>query len=242
MMVRLYKSWSSLPFRRSSAGDEMETFHVLIADDHHLVRRGVRGLLEDRPGLIICGEARTGAEAVAKSAELRPHVVILDINLPDVNGLDAARQIKKASPGTEILVLTMHFSEDLIRAIIDAGILGYFLKSDSGGDLAGAVETVAQHKPFFAACATEVILSKYNVNVENREPEESKQLPEPLTAVEREIVHMLAEGSSSKQIGFHLGITAKKAETQRIRIMRKLNIHSVGELVRYAVRNQIIQP
>jgi DNA-binding NarL/FixJ family response regulator len=218
----------------------MNPFRILIADDHDLMRRGVRTLLESHPGWEVCGEAKTGREAVHMAEELKPDIIILDISMPDLNGVEAAKRIRKVCTATEILILSMHYSEQLIREIVDAGVRGYIVKSDSDRDLIIAVEALAKHKPFFTPHATEVILSNFNVG--------GPAIPVPeliskrLTSREREIVQLLAEGKSSKEVASSLGISVKTAETHRANIMRKLELHSVSELVRYAVRNQIIEP
>ncbi len=176
----------------------MKPFRILVADDHDLMRRGIKTLLESHPGWEVCGEAKTGREAVDKAEELKPDIIILDISMPDLNGVEAARRIRKSSASTEILILSIHYSDQLIREIVDAGVRGYIVKSDSDR--------------------------------------------ERLTSREREIVQLLAEGKSSKEVAASLGISVKTAETHRANIMRKLDLHSVSELVRYAVRNQIIEP
>lgn len=217
----------------------MKALRILIADDHDLMRRGLKSLLESHPGWTICAEAHTGREAVAKTEELRPDIVILDITMPELNGVEAARRILKASPNTEILVLSVHYSDQLIRDILDAGVRGYIVKSDSDRDLVIAVEALANHKPFFTPRATELILSNFNSKGGSEVPE---VIGERLTSREREIVQLLSEGKSSKEVASLLSISVKTAETHRANIMRKLEIHSVSELVRYAVRNQIIEP
>lgn len=217
----------------------MKPLRILIADDHDLLRRGVRALLQSHEGWEICGEASTGREAVAQAEQLKPDIVILDISMPGLNGLEAARRIRKSTPATEVLVLSMHYSDQLIREIVDAGVRGYIVKSDSDRDLIIAVETLSRHKPFFTPHATEVILSKFNPGGTVTEIPES--VGARLTSREREIVQLLAEGKSSKEVASSLGISVKTAETHRANIMRKLELHSVSELVRYAVRNQIIE-
>jgi len=213
---------------------------IIIADDHDLMRRGVKALLQSHAGWEVVGEAHTGREAVSKAEELKPDVVILDISMPDLNGIEAARRIRKSSPSTEVLILSVHYSDQLIREILEAGVRGYIVKSDSDRDLVIAVETLANHKPFFTPRATEVILSNFNG------PRAGGDLPESvrdrLTSREREIVQLLAEGKSSKEVASSLCISVKTAETHRANIMRKLQLHTVTDLVRYAVRNQIIEP
>lgn len=219
----------------------MKPLRILIADDHDLMRRGIRTLLESHPGWDVCAEADTGRDAVTKAEQMKPDIVILDVMMPELNGVEAARRIRKASPDTEVLILSVHYSDQLIREIIDAGVRGYIVKSDSDRDLVIAVENLANHKPFFTPRATELILTSFN-NVAEARTTTPELARERLTSREREIVQLLAEGKSSKQVASVLGISVKTAETHRSNIMRKLELHSVSELVRYAVRNQMIEP
>jgi DNA-binding NarL/FixJ family response regulator len=218
----------------------MKPLRILVADDHDLMRRGIKTLLQTHAGWEICGEAQTGREAVSRTEELKPDIVVLDISMPDLNGIEAARRIRKASPETEVLILSLHFSDQLIREIVEAGVRGYIVKSDSDRDLIVAVETLAKHKPFFTPRATEVILSNFNQTGGTR-VEVPETVQDRLTSREREIVQLLAEGKSSKEVANSLNISVKTAETHRANIMRKLQLHTVSELVRYAVRNQIIE-
>ncbi|HEY4839396.1 MAG TPA: response regulator transcription factor [Candidatus Acidoferrales bacterium] len=218
----------------------MKALRILVADDHDLMRRGIKTLLQTHAGWEICGEAQTGREAVSRTEELKPDIVVLDISMPDLNGIEAARRIRKASPETEVLILSLHFSDQLIREIVEAGVRGYIIKSDSDRDLIVAVETLAKHKPFFTPRATEVILSNFN-NTGGTRVEVPETVQDRLTSREREIVQLLAEGKSSKEVANSLNISVKTAETHRANIMRKLQLHTVSELVRYAVRNQIIE-
>jgi DNA-binding NarL/FixJ family response regulator len=218
----------------------MPGMKILLADDHDLMRRGLKSLLEARPGWSVCGEARTGTQAVAMSEEFQPDVAVLDVSMPELNGLDAARQIRKIAPKTEILILSVHYSDHLIREILRIGVRGYMVKSDSDRDLVNAVETLSRHKPFFTSCATELILT-HSRRVQT-DASSSTDLVDRLTPREREIVQLISEGKSSKEIASLLGISVKTAETHRANIMRKLHVHSVTDLVRYAVRNEIVQP
>jgi len=218
----------------------VEALRILIADDHQLFRDGVRALLQSHTGWEICGEASTGREAVAKTIELRPDVIILDISMPDLNGADAARRIRMASKNAEILILSVHYSDQLIREIIDAGAHGYVLKTDSDRDLLLAVESLARHKQFFTSKAKRVIKNEFIR--EGKFTNISTVLRNPLSSREREIVQLLAEGKNSREVSLSLVISVKTVETHRANIMRKLEIHNVSELVRYAVRNQIIEP
>ncbi len=217
----------------------MRNLRILIADDHDLMRRGLKALVESHPGWQVCDEAHTGREAIAKSEATKPDVVILDISMPELNGLEAARGIRKASPSTEILILSIHYSDQLIREILGAGVRGYIMKSDSDRDLIIALENLANRKPFFTSRAAEVMLAKFNHS--GSRASIGEQVGDRLTAREREIVQLLSEGKSSKEVATLLGISVKTAETHRANVMRKLEIHSVSELVRYAVRNQIIE-
>jgi DNA-binding NarL/FixJ family response regulator len=218
----------------------MRNLRIVIADDHDLMRRGVKTLIQSHPGWEVCGEAQTGREAILKAEELKPDVLILDIGMPDLNGIEAARRIRKASPSVEVLILSMHYSDQLIRDILEAGVRGYIVKSDSDRDLIIAVETLADHKPFFTPRATEVLLSNFKAGRSTGEVPELVR--DRLTSREREIVQLLAEGKSSKEVAASLCISVKTAETHRANIMRKLQLHTVSELVRYAVKNQIVEP
>ena len=217
----------------------MRPLRILVADDHQLIRDGVKALLESRAGWEICGEAGTGREAVAKTIELRPDVIILDISMPNLNGLDAARRIRMASPNTEVLILSMHYSDQLTRDIIDSGALGYVLKSDCDRDLLMAVESVARHEPFFTAHASEKMpIESKTAGALVNSPKFSNQV----TSREREIIQLLAEGNRGKEVALFLGISAKTVESHRSNLMRKLDIHNLSGLVRYAMRNQILVP
>src|SRR5258708_4469774 len=191
----------------------MKPFRILVADDHDLMRRGVKTLLESHAGWEVCGEAKTGREAVGKAEELKPDIIILDISMPDMNGVEAARRIRKTSAGTEILILSMHYSDQLIREIVEAGARGFIVKSDPERDLNIAVETLANHNPFFTPQVTEVILGSFNLGGTLKEFPEL--IRERLTLHEREIVRLVATGKNSKEIASSLGISVKTAETHR---------------------------
>jgi DNA-binding NarL/FixJ family response regulator len=212
---------------------------ILIVDDHAVVRRGVRSLLESEEGFEITGEATTGREAVDKARRLQPDVVVMDLSLPELNGLDATRQILKDSPRCEILVLTMHHSEELARDVLQAGARGYVLKSDADQSLIAAVKSLREHKPFLSSRVTEFVLDDY---LRRTDAHEVALSYETVTAREREIIQLLAEGKSNKEAASTLGISVKTIEAHRANIMRKLRLRSVSELVRYAIRNKIVQP
>jgi len=216
----------------------MSTLRILIADDHDVVRKGLRMLIEEHPSWQVCAEARSGREAVERAIQLIPDVAIIDVSMPDLNGLEATRQIRKACPSTEVLVVTHHDSDAVAAEVLDAGARGYVLKSDSDKDLVHAVEVLSQHKPFFTSRVTEILLDNRGTKVVD--PGESVR--ERLTMREREILQLLAEGKTAKEVASILGIATKTSDTHRTNIMRKLNVHSVAELVRYAIRNKIVEP
>jgi DNA-binding NarL/FixJ family response regulator len=212
---------------------------IIVADDHDIIRRGLKQLLTAHSGWEVVGEAKTGREAVALTEQIKPDVVVMDLSMPDLNGLEAARRIRKALPRTEILILTLHFSDQLVRDIVEAGVRAYIMKSDADKDLVSAVEALANHRSFFTSRAADMLLDGFRRP--NVPPDPQTLLRSRLTSREREIVQLLAEGKSSKEVAVALGISVKTAETHRANIMRKLELHSVSELVRYAVRNQIIE-
>jgi DNA-binding NarL/FixJ family response regulator len=214
--------------------------HILIADDHDIVRRGLKHLLTSHPGWEVCAEARTGKEAVSLAEQHKPDIVVIDVAMPDLNGLEAARRIRKALPKTGIIILTLHFSDQLVKDIVEAGARAYVMKADADRDLVNAVEALANHRTFFTARAAEMLLNGFSdrVSATTQTPVNPRSR---LTSREREIVQLLAEGKSSKEVAAGLGISVKTAETHRANIMRKLQVHSVSELVRYAIKNGIIE-
>src|SRR6195256_1374372 len=212
------------------------SLRILLVDDHAVVRRGVRSLLESQEGWEVCGEASTGRDAVDQSRRLRPDVVVMDLSLPELNGLDATRHILNDAPETEVLVLTMHQSEELARDVLQAGARGYVLKSDADENLIAAVENLRQHKPFLTPTVTEFVLDGYI-----RDGADQDAARGAVTAREREIIQLIAEGKSNKKAASALRISVKTIEAHRANIMRKLHLHSVSDLVRYAIRNKIVQ-
>jgi DNA-binding NarL/FixJ family response regulator len=212
---------------------------ILVVDDHAVVRRGVRALLESQEGWEVCGEATTGRDAVEMTRRLRPDVVVMDLSLPGLNGLDATRQILKDAPDTEVLVLTMHHSEELARDVLQAGARGYVLKNDADENLLAAVDSLRQHKPFLTSTVTEFMLDDY---LRRGAGPQDEVAPAAVTAREREIVQLIAEGQSNKEAAATLGVSVKTIEAHRANIMRKLHLRSVSDLVRYAIRNRIVQP
>jgi DNA-binding NarL/FixJ family response regulator len=211
---------------------------ILLADDHDVVRRGLREQLSAHEGWQVCAEASDGREAVKLATRLVPDVAVIDLSMPELNGLEATRQIRKESPRTEILIFTMHETEHLIREVLSAGARGYVLKSDAGRHLTTAVEALSHRKPFFTAKVSETLLDAF-LKADAR-PDEGSVF-RTLTDREREIVQLLAEGKSNKEIAIKLSISVKTVETHRATVMRKLDINSIVELVHYAIRNQLVE-
>ena len=209
---------------------------ILLADDHGVVRKGLRAMLDAHPGWQVCGEASNGRQAVKLALELKPQIAVLDLEMPDLNGLEATRQIKKDLPSVEVLIYTMFETERLIRDVIGAGARAYILKSDAGQQLIEAVEALSLHKPFFTAKASETLLDSF-LKSPQKGPDNSV-----LTDREREIVQLLAEGKVNKEVASTLGISVKTVETHRAAVMRKLEINSIVELVHYAIRNNLVKP
>jgi DNA-binding NarL/FixJ family response regulator len=211
---------------------------ILLADDHDIVRRGLKDLLEQHVGWQVCAEAANGREAVELALQHRPHVAVIDLSMPELNGLEATRRIRQSLPDTEVLIFTMHESEELIREVLGAGARGYLLKSDAVRQLIPAVESLSQKNPYFAGRVSAVVLDGFlkggQVTLEG-------PTAERLTSREREVVQLLAEGKSNKQIARLLDLSVKTVETHRTAAMRKLELNSLPDLVRYAVRMQIIQ-
>jgi len=207
---------------------------ILLVDDHDIVLHGMQALIMSHPELEVCGCAGSGLEAILKAKSLNPDLVVMDLTLPGLNGLDATRQILGDRPGVKILVLTMHASDQLLREIQQVGARGYVLKSEAGRHLISALHAIRDGKTYFRSAREALALAKTTV-----EPHGAGGI---LTPREREVLVLLAEGGSNKQVGDRLGISVKTAETHRARIMRKLRITTVADLVRYAIRNDYITP
>jgi DNA-binding NarL/FixJ family response regulator len=226
--------------RQPEVEEEIMGVRLLLADDHEIVRKGLRALLEAEPGWQVAAEAADGRDAVEKAQQIKPDIAILDISMPSLNGLEATRQIVKGISQTKVLVLTMHDSDPLIQQVLEAGARGYLLKSDAARDLVAAVDALRRNKTFFTPKVAQLVLEGYL----DKNPRESSS-PEGgsfrLTDRQREIVQLLAEGKSSKEVASALGLSVKTAETHRANIMRRLDCHSVTALVRYAIRNHLIE-
>jgi len=212
----------------------MAPLSILIADDHAVVRAGLRTLLDSRVGWQVCGEAVDGRDAVEKAAKYKPDVAVLDIGMPLLNGVDATRRIRKVSPHTQVLILTMHESDELVQQVVEAGARGYILKDDADRVLLAAVDAIRQNKPYFSV-RTSPAVEPHDPSADPSKPHRSR-----ITPREREILQLLAEGKSNKEIATLLGISVNTAEAHRANIMLKLDLHSLPELVLYAIRNNII--
>lgn len=213
---------------------------ILIAGGYEIAREGIQALIARHAGWEVCGSVGNGREAVDKASELKPDIVVLDLTMPELNGPDAAVQIKRRLPNTEILLLTTHESDGLIRQAFDAGIRSYVLKRDAHRFLVDAIESLSRHKPYITAKVSEILSSNVISRAERRRGD-----AEPghrLTARERQVVRLIAEGKSNKEIGDALAISLRTAENHRANIRRKLNLDSVAGLVRYAIRHKIIEP
>jgi DNA-binding NarL/FixJ family response regulator len=217
----------------------VKTVRILIADDHDIVREGLRGLLESQPQWLVCDEAANGREAVEKARKHSPHVVVMDFSMPELNGLEATRQIRTALPQTEVLILTMHDSEQLAREFLAAGARGFLLKTHAKQQLVPAVSALARHQPFFDSRVSALLLESFlrpEAGPARRRAEGRR-----LTPREREIIQLIAEGRTSKEVAEKLALSLKTVEAHRANLMNKLNVHSASQLVLYAVRNKIVQ-
>jgi DNA-binding NarL/FixJ family response regulator len=208
---------------------------ILIADDHEVVRAGVRGMLASQPDWDVCAEAEDGRRAIALAVVLKPDLAVLDVAMPGLNGIDVTRRLRSLLPKTRVLVLTMHQQEIMVTEALNAGALGYVLKSDPVDVLVTAVQHVLAGQTYVSPqlCA-DPTGATFGLS--------ASRLKDPLTQREREVLQLLSEGRGNKEIGSELGISPKTAETHRARLMAKLGLHSLASLVRYAVRQRIIEP
>src|SRR6202043_736897 len=208
----------------------MRRLRILVADDHEVMRTGVRALIEQEPGWQVCGTATNGQEAVEVARKLKPDVVVLDMTMPELDGLEALRQIKRALPNIEVVIFSAHHSEEVIEQLFDAGAKSYIQKSDAGRHLVAAIRSLAEHKPFFTPEISQILFSKFlSVNPWKKQGAQKHTL----TVSEREGVHLLAQGSSNKEVAKTLGVSVRTAETHRGVLMRKLGLDSLAALVRY---------
>ena len=215
----------------------MSAIRVLLADDHGVVRKGLRFLIEQEEDIAVVGEAQDGREAVRMAKELQPDIIVMDIAMPQLNGIDATGQAIKASPHSGVLILSMHDDESYILRALEAGARGYILKDNAEDHLVQAIRIVAQGKPFFSPVIAQTLLEDYMRNLQQKGQQDSYSL---LTDREKEVLQLLAEGRSNKDVAQLLDLSVYTVETHRTRIMQKLNLHNTAELVLYAVRKKII--
>ncbi len=215
----------------------MGKIRILIVDDHGIVRKGLRLQLEQREQFEVLGEASDGREAVRMTEELAPDVVIMDIAMPNLNGIDAAAQMVKRNPDIKVIILSMHSDESYLTRALTAGVKGYLLKESADLDLLRAVQAVAQGKVFFSPAIANTLLEDYMRQMQQRGLKDSYEL---LTDREKEILQLLAEGKTNKEVATTLDLSTYTVETHRTHIMQKLNLHSSAEIVLYAVRKKII--
>jgi DNA-binding NarL/FixJ family response regulator len=216
----------------------MSRIRILLADDHAIVRKGLRYLLDHRAECDVVGEAVDGREAVKLSEELEPDIVIMDIGMPLLNGIDATSAIIKRNPRTSVIVLSMHIDEDYVLRALTAGVKGYLLKDTAEVDLARAIEAVQKGKTYFSPEITEVLLEDYVHQLRSRGLQDSYEL---LTQREKEVLQLLAEGKSNKEVATILGLSPLTVDTHRGNLMQKLSLHSTADIVLYAVRKKLIQ-
>ena len=227
-----------------SSGAASKSYRVVVADDHAIVRRGVRSLLEMQPGIEVAAEATNGLEALNLVRKLKPDLVVLDLTMPEMNGLELARAIREENKTTDMLVLTMHFSEEVAREALRCGAMAYVLKSDADNDLLAAVDHVRHKQPFFTGLLASSMAENF-VNVpEDAEnpPVEKTEGGVTLTHREIDVITLLAQGKSNKEAASALGVSARTVESHRNHIMRKMNFSSFSEMIRFAIRNKIVDP
>jgi len=208
------------------------SIRIVLADDHHIVRDGLRSLLEEQDDMEVIAEAENGRDAVALAAELRPDVVVMDVGMPDLNGMEATRQVLERARGTRIVALSMHSDRRFVAGMLEAGASGYVIKDAAFEELARAIRAAVDGRTFLCPAVAGVVVEDYLSRPATGEPTPAR----PLTPREREVLQLLAEGGSTKQIAARLGVSVKTVETHRSRIMAKLDIRSVAELTKYAIR------
>jgi len=215
----------------------MGPVRILIADDHAIIRRGLRTLLEHEPGLEVIAEACDGREAIEMAKRERPHVVILDIGMPNLNGIEAGRQIAEKLPETQIVILTVQADESYLLGALKAGARGYILKSSAESEVVDAVRAVSQGKAFFSPKVSRILADEYTRYLQREDVDDPYDL---LTNREREILQLLAEGASNKDIATSLGLSTTTVICHRQHIFQKLNLHGLADLILYAVRKGVI--
>jgi two-component system response regulator NreC len=215
----------------------MDKIRVLLADDHTILRDGIRSLLEDEPDMVVIGEAEDGRMAVRMASQLEPDVILMDIAMPLLNGLEATRQIKQCCPNVKVLILSMYENEEYIRQVLASGAMGYILKDAAARDLLGAIRAVQNGEAVLSPAITRLVIEDYlrwgDLN--------TTQVSDGLSQREREVLQLIAEGYTNKQIAEILSISIKTVQTHRANIMSKLDLHDRGELIKYAIQKKIIE-
>jgi len=215
----------------------MNPIRVLLADDHTLIRAGLRMVVSSQPDFIVVGEANHGREAVALAEQLRPDVVVMDVGMPSLNGIEACRQVHDSLPQTQVIMLSMHSDEGYVLRALKAGAKGYLLKDSAEADLASAIRAVSAGKSFFSPAVSKVRLEDYMRKLDRAGAEDSFELLSPR---EREVLQLVAEGKSSKEVANLLELSVYTVETHRAKVMQKLKLHNIPELILYAVRKGIV--
>lgn len=215
----------------------MTLIRVLLADDHTLIRAGLRMVVVSQPDFTVVGEASDGREAVALAEQLKPDVVVMDIGMPSLNGIEACRQIHDSLLGTQVIMLSMHSDEGYVLRALKAGAKGYMLKDSAEADLASAIRAVTAGKSFFSPAVSKILLEDYMRKLKRTGAEDSFDLLSPR---EREVLQLVAEGKSSKEVANLLSLSVYTVETHRAKVMQKLNLHNIPELILYAVRKGVI--
>ena len=245
-MIRMVSPLTLVPSRNESGRGTVVsgTYRILIADDHPVVRHGVRALLESQPGIEVCGEAVNGTEAVEFVKNSRPNLVVLDVEMPKMHVLEVIGAIREASPETEVLVFTIHFSEELARGVLAAGAIGYVLKTDADSELLSALDHVRHHRPFFTS-KLDATMSQDFIRHQTARARTARQMvatSSPLTPREIEVVRLLANGKSNRETAAKLEVSTRTVESHRDHIMQKLDFSSFSQLVRFAVRTKLVEP
>ncbi len=217
-------------------------YRVVLVDDHPVVRRGLRAILETQRDIEVYGEASNGADAVELVKKAKPNLVLLDLTMPEMNGLEVTAAVRECSPETEVLVLSMHFSEELAREVLRSGALGYMLKTDADTDLLEAIDRVRRHQPFFTSKLASAMAQSFVDGPPEAGVDEDGQPKSPLTERELQVVQLLAEGKSNKEVAGALGVSTRTVESHRNHIMHKMSFASFSDLIRFAVRSNLVAP